>query len=68
MMTELEGSTLKDRVRTTAYPTEERNGIVWAYMGPLAEPPPLPEFEANMVPQQQAKLFVTSGTTIGCRP
>jgi nitrite reductase/ring-hydroxylating ferredoxin subunit len=61
MMTEPPESKLKDKVRATAYPTQERNGIVWVYMGPLAEPPPLPEFEANMVPQQQAKLFVTLG-------
>jgi hypothetical protein len=37
----------KERVRTVAYSCQERNGLIWAYMGP--EPaPPLPEFEANM--------------------
>jgi phthalate 4,5-dioxygenase oxygenase subunit len=61
MMTEPPESKLKDKVRAVAYPTEERNGIIWAYLGPRSEPPPLPEFEANMVPQQQAKLFVTLG-------
>ena len=61
IMTEPEGSSLKDKVRATAYPTQERNGIVWAYMGPRADPPALPDFEANMVPQGQAKLFVSLG-------
>jgi phthalate 4,5-dioxygenase len=61
IMTEPEGSTLKEKVRTTAYPTEERNGLVWVYMGPRTELPPLPELEANMVPQSKAKLFVSLG-------
>ena len=41
-------SDFRDKVRATAYPTRERNGVVWAYMGPRAEPPPLPELEPNM--------------------
>src|SRR5215216_5272522 len=36
-------------VRATAYPTRERGGIVWAYMGPRSEPPALPDLEANML-------------------
>ena len=31
-----EGPTLKDRVRTRAYPTLERGGLVFAYLGPEA--------------------------------
>jgi phenylpropionate dioxygenase-like ring-hydroxylating dioxygenase large terminal subunit len=42
-------SDFKHKVKATAYPTKERNGIVWAYMGPRSEPPPLPDFEANML-------------------
>ena len=42
-------SDFKTKVQATAYPTQERNGIVWAYMGPRATPPPLPDFEANML-------------------
>src|SRR6188472_3229517 len=34
-----------DKVRLRAYPCLERNGVVWTYMGPAPEPPPLPEFE-----------------------
>jgi phenylpropionate dioxygenase-like ring-hydroxylating dioxygenase large terminal subunit len=41
-------SNFKNKVRTRAYPTSERNGIVWAYMGPREVPPPLPDLEANV--------------------
>ncbi len=44
-------SDFKQKVRAVAYPTEERNGIVWAYMGPRQAPPPLPSFEGNMLPE-----------------
>lgn len=44
-------SRLKDKVRLKHYPTRERNGIVWAYMGPdVDNPPPLPNLEWNLVP------------------
>lgn len=42
------------RVRIKAYPVQERNGMLWAYMGPDADnPPPLPNIEWNMVPEEQ---------------
>jgi len=40
----------KDKVRARAYPAKERNGIVWTYMGPRKEPPPLPAIEAALAP------------------
>lgn len=40
-------SNFKDRIRQIAYPCRERGGVVWTYMGPRAEPPPLPSLEAN---------------------
>src|SRR6195256_4517263 len=43
-------SDFKSKVRATAYPTHERAGIVWAYMGPEAEPPRAPELEFTHVP------------------
>ncbi len=49
-------SRLKERVRITAYPCRERNGVVWTYMGPDAEPPPLPNMEWNLVPQDNIHL------------
>ncbi len=49
-------SRLKDKVRITAYPCQERNGVVWTYMGPDAVPPPLPEMEWNLVPTENVHL------------
>jgi phenylpropionate dioxygenase-like ring-hydroxylating dioxygenase large terminal subunit len=44
-------SDFKSRVKAVAYPTLERGGIVWAYLGPRQTPPPLPDLEANMLPE-----------------
>ncbi len=46
-------SNFKHKIRHTAYPCVERNGIIWTYMGPEAAPPPLPEFEWNLLPADQ---------------
>jgi phenylpropionate dioxygenase-like ring-hydroxylating dioxygenase large terminal subunit len=43
-------SDFKHKVKAVAYPTRERGGIVWAYLGPRQTPPPLPDLEANMLP------------------
>jgi phenylpropionate dioxygenase-like ring-hydroxylating dioxygenase large terminal subunit len=40
-----------------AYPCRERGGIVWAYLGPRSEPPPMPDLEANMVEGASATAF-----------
>src|SRR5579871_2431634 len=42
-------SDFKAKVKAVAYPTQERGGVVWVYMGPLTTPPPLPDLEANVV-------------------
>lgn len=47
----------KEKVRLEAYPCRERNGVVWTYMGPAAEPPPLPEFEWNLAPDNVPFLW-----------
>jgi phenylpropionate dioxygenase-like ring-hydroxylating dioxygenase large terminal subunit len=44
-------SNFKTKVRAKAYPTRERNGVVWAYMGPREAPPELPQLEVNLVPE-----------------
>src|ERR671930_96566 len=49
-------SNFKDKIRHTAYPTRELNGILWAYMGPRHEPPPLPELEWTLVPESHRVL------------
>jgi phthalate 4,5-dioxygenase len=44
-------SNFKSKIKATAYPCIERNGMVWTYMGPRQTPPPLPELEGNMLPE-----------------
>ena len=44
----------KDKIRQLAYPCEERGGIVWAYLGPRKEPPPLPDLEWLHLPDDHA--------------
>ncbi|MEK7215197.1 MAG: Rieske 2Fe-2S domain-containing protein [Chloroflexota bacterium] len=46
-------SNFKNKVRITAYQTRERNGVIWAYLGPEEAPPALPELEWNLVPENQ---------------
>jgi phenylpropionate dioxygenase-like ring-hydroxylating dioxygenase large terminal subunit len=51
------GSTLKDKVRHTAYPCHEAAGIIFAYMGPTERFPLLPNYEWTRVPPDH--LYVT---------
>ena len=48
MPNEPEEGDFKYRVKATAYPCQERGGVVWTYMAPRADPPPLPDLEGNM--------------------
>jgi phthalate 4,5-dioxygenase oxygenase subunit len=53
-------SNFRNKVHTTAYPCKERNGIIWAYMGPREVAPPLPDIEANLLcegPRQISVLY-----------
>ena len=50
-------SNFKDKVRAVAYPCQERNGVVWTYMGREAPPPPLPQLEANVLPPERYEMF-----------
>ncbi len=57
MPAEPPGSRLKERVRLKNYKCQERNGIVWAYMGVDQEaPPPLPNMEWNLVPAENVHV------------
>ena len=49
-------SDFKHKLKAVAYPTQERGGLVWAYMGPRQDPPPLPHLEPNMLPDDQIVL------------
>jgi nitrite reductase/ring-hydroxylating ferredoxin subunit len=43
-------SSFKDKIHHTAYPCAERGGVIWAYLGPPALRPGLPELEWARVP------------------
>src|SRR5689334_15598624 len=43
-------SNFKSKVRIKAYPTIERNSVIWMYMGNREVPPPLPELAPNLDP------------------
>ena len=43
-------SNFKRKVKIEAYPTLERGGIVWTYMGPPEQKPDFPEIEWTLVP------------------
>jgi phenylpropionate dioxygenase-like ring-hydroxylating dioxygenase large terminal subunit len=43
-------TTLRDRVRVASYPTREWGEMIWAYLGPPALAPALPELEVALVP------------------
>jgi phthalate 4,5-dioxygenase oxygenase subunit len=56
MPAEAENSPMLCRVRAKAYPVRERNGVLWTYMGPEADPPALPSLEWNMVPPENVHV------------
>lgn len=45
------GDVFKENMKTTSYPTVERSGLIWAYMGPKAEMPPPPATELFDLPE-----------------
>jgi phthalate 4,5-dioxygenase len=52
-------SNFKTKVKAQAYPCVERGGVVWAYMGPREDPPPLPHIEANQLPEAEYEVSAT---------
>lgn len=53
---EPEGSRMHEQIRTPAYPVVEKNGIVFAYLGP-GEPPPFPNFDCFRAPATHVFAF-----------
>ncbi|OLM30080.1 hypothetical protein Ae717Ps2_0974c [Pseudonocardia sp. Ae717_Ps2] len=49
-------STFADKIRIRSYPCEERNGIVFAYLG-AGDPPPFPAFDCFTAPQAYTFAF-----------
>ncbi|NQV57600.1 MAG: Rieske 2Fe-2S domain-containing protein [Rhodospirillales bacterium] len=43
----------KAKVKAKAYKAEERNGLIWIFMGVQENAPGLPDHEANLVPEEQ---------------
>ena len=57
MPSEPPDSNFKNKVRAKAYPCLERGGVIWAYLGPREEPPPLPDLEANQLENSSAVAY-----------
>ncbi|NNE54002.1 MAG: aromatic ring-hydroxylating dioxygenase subunit alpha [Sulfitobacter sp.] len=53
---EPEGSRMHEQIRSTSYPVMEKNGIVFAYMGP-DDPPPFPNFDCFRAPESHVFAF-----------
>ncbi|NNN19810.1 MAG: aromatic ring-hydroxylating dioxygenase subunit alpha [Acidimicrobiaceae bacterium] len=51
MPSEPEQSRFRERISVISYPCEVRGGIIWAYMGPQGQRPPLPELEWSLLPE-----------------
>jgi phthalate 4,5-dioxygenase len=48
----------KEKVRARGYRAQERNGLVWVYMGPRTEPPALPALEPALLPPSEMMIFL----------
>ena len=53
---EPEGSRMHEQIRSPSYPVVERNGIIWAYMGP-GDPPAFPGFDCFRAPGSHVFAF-----------
>ena len=51
MMNEPAEHDFSHKLRTTAYPTAELGGVIWAYLGPAERMPPLPKFAWTQAPE-----------------
>ncbi|MFM9970324.1 MAG: Rieske 2Fe-2S domain-containing protein [Burkholderiales bacterium] len=45
------------KVRQKTYPCVSRGGLIWTYMGPKETPPPLPDLEWNMTPDNLPTMW-----------
>ncbi|HET9207143.1 MAG TPA: Rieske 2Fe-2S domain-containing protein [Burkholderiaceae bacterium] len=46
----------KDKVKARAFKVAERNGLIWVYMGPRQEAPPLPMVEATLLDERNVSI------------
>jgi len=59
MPNELPEFDFAEKVKIKAYPVEEMGGVLWAYMGPKDQQPPVPSFEWTRQPETH--LHVSKG-------
>jgi phenylpropionate dioxygenase-like ring-hydroxylating dioxygenase large terminal subunit len=59
MPSEPTGTTLKAKVKILAYPTVEKGGVIWTYMGPKEEQPPKPDYEWLRAPSEKRNVSKT---------
>ena len=50
-------SDFKHKVRAVAYPCVEKGGLVWAYLGPRQQPPPMPDLEVLEEPDAVSNIL-----------
>ncbi len=53
---EPESSRMHENIKTVAYPTTEKNGVIFAYMGP-GEPPEFPDLDCFRAPESHVFAF-----------
>lgn len=53
----LSDASFATKVRANSYATQERNGLVWVFMGDQDKVPPLPSIEATMLPEDKVRLL-----------
>ena len=46
----------EDKVTAKAYRVHERNGLIWTYMGPRADAPPPPAYEAALLAHDDVRI------------
>jgi phthalate 4,5-dioxygenase len=61
-------SSFRARVKATAYPTQEKAGILWTYMGPPHRTPPLPDHEWMRAVKAGCTSRRPLTTATGCSP
>ena len=59
MPSEPAGTTLQAKVKILAYPTVEKGGVIWTYMGPIGEQPPEPDYEWLRAPPEKRNVSKT---------
>ena len=47
----------KDKVKARTYPSAERGGLLYVYMGSRAVAPPLPEIEPALMPSDETQIY-----------